>query len=274
MDINIFKLLLYFIIYSFFGWILESVFKTIVSKKMVNSGFLHGPFCPIYGIGAIIMYLGLSTFKNYPVLVFILGFLILSIWEYIVGWGLEKAFNTKYWDYSKNKFNIKGRVCLMNSIFWGVLGIIFIYIIHPFIEEKITYIPPGILLYIIIIAYAYLSIDAITSIIKVKNITIKVEKIHEIGETIKEKLEKLEKLKELGEDIKQNNIDTLQKAIDDLKLKQNKLKIKLYRHIYRLKNAFPSMKSDIITGILKEKVKILKRNKKQRSKVWYKRYIL
>ena len=125
MDIDIIKILTYFIIYSFLGWLLESVFKTILEKKIVNSGFLHGPFCPIYGIGAIIMYLGLNNFSKYPILVFILGFLILSIWEYIVGWGLEKLFNTKYWDYSKNKFNIKGRVCLMNSLFWGVLGMIF-----------------------------------------------------------------------------------------------------------------------------------------------------
>lgn len=265
MNINIIEILSYFIIYSFLGWILESVFKTILAKKIINSGFLHGPFCPIYGVGAIIMYLGLSNFKEYPILVFILGFLILSIWEYIVGWGLEKVFDTKYWDYSQNKFNIKGRVCLMNSMFWGILGIIFTYVIHPFIEEKITYIPQEILLYIIIIIYAYLLIDAITSSVKVKNITIKVKKIHEIGETIKEKLEKLEKLKELGADIKQNNIDTLQKAIDDLKLKQNRLKLKLYRHIYRLKNAFPTMKSETISRILKEKAKILKRNKKTKE---------
>ena len=89
MDIDIIKILTYFIIYSFLGWLLESAFKTILEKKIVNSGFLHGPFCPIYGIGAIIMYLGLNNFSEYPILVFILGFLILSIWEYIVGWGLE-----------------------------------------------------------------------------------------------------------------------------------------------------------------------------------------
>jgi len=265
MDIDIIKILTYFIIYSFLGWLLESVFKTILEKKIVNSGFLHGPFCPIYGIGAIIMYIGLNNFSEYPILVFILGFLILSIWEYIVGWGLEKLFNTKYWDYSKNKFNIKGRVCLMNSLFWGALGMIFTYIIHPFIESKIAYIPRGILLYILIIVYAYLLVDAVISIIKVKNIKIKVNKIQEIGETIKEKLENLEKLKNLEKDIKQTNIEALQKVIDDLKLKQNKLKFKLYRHIYRLKKAFPTMKSDIITEALNEKIKTWKRNKKTKE---------
>lgn len=266
MNINIINILTYFIIYSFLGWVLESVFKTCLQKKLVNSGFLHGPFCPIYGIGAIIMYLGLNNAKEYPVLVFILGFIILSIWEYIVGWGLEKVFNTKYWDYSKNKFNIKGRVCLMNSMFWGILGVIFIYTINPFVESKMDYIPTSILLYLLIIIYAYLVIDAIISIIKVRNITIRLNKVKEIGKTIKEKLESLENLKNEKEiELKQTKIEALQKVIDDLKLKQNRLRMKLYKHTYRLKKAFPTMKSDVITEILNEKVKKFKRNKKTKE---------
>lgn len=263
---NIINIFAYFVIYSFLGWVLESVFKTCLEKKLVNSGFLHGPFCPIYGIGAIIMYIGLNGAKEYPFLVFILGFIILSVWEYIVGWGLEKIFNTKYWDYSKNRFNIKGRVCLMNSIFWGILGIIFIYVINPFVESKIMYIPKSILLYILIVVYAYLLIDAIISIVKVKNITIKFNRVKEIGKTIKEKLESLEDLKNNKEiELKQYKIESLQKVIDDLKLKQNRLKIKLYRHTNRLKKAFPTMKSEVITEILNEKMKNLKRNKNSKE---------
>lgn len=265
MEINIINILAYFLIYSFIGWILESVLKTILEKKFVNSGFLYGPFCPIYGIGAIIMYLGLGEFKEFPILVFILGFLILSIWEYIVGWGLEKVFNTKYWDYSQNKFNIKGRVCLLNSLIWGILGIIFTYIVHPFIESKIAQIPEGIILYILIVVYTYLIIDATISIIKIRNITIKVEKIREIGETIKEKLEKLEELKKIGEGAKQSNLESLQTIINDLKLKQKKLRLKLYKHVYRLKRAFPTMKSEVISQILNDKIKILKRKRKTKE---------
>jgi len=265
MNISVINVLSYFLLYSFIGWVLESVLKTIIEKKPVNSGFLHGPLCPIYGIGAIIMYLGLGMFKSYPVLVFISGFVILSIWEYFVGWALEKLFNTKYWDYSQNKFNIKGRVCLLNSFFWGVLGTIFTYIVHPFIESKIILVPQGILLYILIISYACLIVDATISIIKVKNITIKVAKLKEIGEMIKEKLEHLENLKENGTENKQTNIESLQNLIDELKLKQTKLRLKLYRHARRLRKAFPTMKSEVITEILNDKIKnmkIIKRKKK------------
>ena len=135
--IEIIKIILYFIIYSFLGWVLESVYKSIGQRKLVNSGFLHGPFCPIYGFGAVIMFLFLNKFTNNIVLLFIMGFFILSIWEYIVGFILEKTFNTKYWDYSNNKFNIQGRVCLKNSLFWGALGVIFTTYIHPYIIQKV-----------------------------------------------------------------------------------------------------------------------------------------
>lgn len=133
--IQILRMLLYFIIYSFFGWVIESIFKTILQKKFVNSGFLYGPFCPIYGFGAIIMLLFLEPFKSNIIILFFMAFIVMSIWEYIVGWYLEKKFNTKYWDYTGNFLNIKGRVCLINSIFWGVLGVIFMLWVHPIIRK-------------------------------------------------------------------------------------------------------------------------------------------
>ena len=74
-SIQILRLLLYFIIYSFFGWVLESIFKSILQRKLVNSGFLYGPLCPIYGFGAIIMLLFLNTFKDNIILLFIAGLL-------------------------------------------------------------------------------------------------------------------------------------------------------------------------------------------------------
>ena len=146
-SIQILRLLLYFIIYSFFGWVLESIFKSILQRKIVNSGFLYGPICPIYGFGAIIMLLFLNKFKYNLVLLFLAGFIVLSVWEYIVGALLEKKFNTKYWDYSNNFLNIKGRVCLMNSIFWGILGVIFTLYIHPSVERCVLHISNKTLIY-------------------------------------------------------------------------------------------------------------------------------
>ena len=101
--IDIIKIIMYFIVYSFFGWIMESVLKTVIQKKPVNSGFLYGPFCPIYGFGAIIMFIFLQGFKERPILLFIIAFFVLSTWEYLVGWMLEKIFHTKYFLFKREQ---------------------------------------------------------------------------------------------------------------------------------------------------------------------------
>lgn len=135
---EIYKLLLFFIIYSFLGWLLETVAKSIEQKKFINSGFLVGPLCPIYGFGAFIMLIFLDRFKENYLLLFFMGMVILTAWEYLVGIILEKAFKTKYWDYSNYKINFQGRICLVHSTIWGILGVIFTRFIHPYVIEFIN----------------------------------------------------------------------------------------------------------------------------------------
>lgn len=252
------NLLTYFIIYSFMGWVMESFFRSVAERKIINTGFLHGPFCPIYGIGAIIMFLSLNNYKENIILVFILGFIVLSVWEYIVGWLLEKLFHTKYWDYSENKFNIQGRVCLMNSLFWGVLGVVFIKFIHPFVTELLAKVPANILTIMILALGIYLLIDAIVTIVKVKKIDIRIIKLAELNETIKTKLNEL---KELTDNSKSPKFESLQLKIEELKLQQTKLKKMLLRQTIRLKKAFPTMKSERITEFLSQKIEEIKNNK-------------
>lgn len=263
--IELAKIVMYFIIYSFFGWIMESILKTIVQRKPINSGFLHGPFCPIYGFGALIMLLFLDRFKNNIILLFLSGFFILSLWEYIVGWGLEKIFHTKYWDYTNNKFNIKGRVCLMNSLFWGLLGVVFIKYMHPFIVEKIDTINETYLTICTIALSVSIVVDMIVTIIKINNISINLEKLKELTNNIKEKLDELETPQINKEKLEQTikiGKDNLQETIDELKYKQIKMKRKLLRQTNRLKNAFPTMKSEAIEKI-SEFLKEMKENIKK-----------
>lgn len=246
-----------FIIYSFLGWVLESVFKSILAKKWVNSGFLIGPLCPIYGFGAIIMTI-LNNFKSNIFTTFFAGIIVLSIWEYIVGILLEKIFNTKYWDYSDKLFNIKGRVCLENSIYWGVLAVVFIYVIEPIVNKFILSIELNIIIYLNILIYAYIITDIIVSIIKTKNIEINIKKISDIGEKLKEKLEELD---EATDAKKKELIDSV---ITKLKSEQEKLKRKLYRHIIRLNKAFPTMRSTIINKLIKERREEIKYKQKEK----------
>ena len=226
MEYSFLEIIIYFITYSFLGWVMESIFRSISEKKIINTGFLKGPFCPIYGVGAIIMLLFLKRFSDNLAVLFIVSVVVLTIWEYLVGVLLEKLFHTKYWDYSKNKFNFQGRICLMNSIFWGILGVVFVKYIHPAIENLIEKIDVRILIFVYSILGIVILVDMITSIVKVKNIKVTLEKIEKLNNEIKEKL-------------KEENVQYL---IEQLKYKRNKTILRLYKNVYRLKKAFPAIK--------------------------------
>ena len=246
------ELLAYFIFYSFLGWLLESVYKSIYEKRIVNSGFLYGPFCPIYGFGAIIMYLFLSIFSSNPVITFCLAFIVLSIWEYLVGIFLEKVFHRKYWDYSERKFNIQGRICILNSLFWGILGVLFIDVIHPFITRLLDDINSEIIEYAVIIISTGLLIDMIISIKNNFSIAIDIKRVEEINNNIKDKIEEI-KLK--GKNVEQS----LQETLEELKATRTKMILKSYKRILRIKKAFPSLKSEELTQFLAEKKEFFKK---------------
>ncbi len=138
---NNLDLILYFLLYSFIGWNCEVIYCSIPKKNFVNRGFLNGPICPIYGFGAIFIIKFLYPFKDEVVILFLLAVVLTSTLEYITSFILEKLFNTKWWDYSNNEFNINGRVCLLNSTLFGILAVILVEIIHPFLQNIVIYIP-------------------------------------------------------------------------------------------------------------------------------------
>ena len=259
MDINVIHLIAYIIVYSFLGWILESVYKTIYCRRFVNSGFLVGTFCPIYGFGAAIMYLFLDNFKDNIVLLFFAGMIILSLWEYIVGILLEKLFKTKYWDYSNNFINFQGRICLKNSLIWGILGVIFTKVTQPYISELITKIPNDIIIPLETAIVVLVIIDAIYSTIKVNNINIGMDKLSEITDTIKQKMDELKTLKGKANEKSRESVKQL---IEELKQKQETMKVAVLKKTERLRLAFPSMKSEKFTKLLSKKIDILKNDKK------------
>lgn len=261
MKYQIFELLTYFVIYSFAGWIMESIFRSICDRKLINTGFLKGPFCPIYGIGAIIIYIFLSGFEDNIFLLFLMGFIVLTIWEYIVGVLLEKLFKTKYWDYSDHRFNFQGRICLTNSIYWGVLGVIFIKYINPFVISKLQYIDLNYLKAVIYIALVIVIVDAVNTIVKVKNLNVALEKIENLNIQVKEKLEEFRELNKAKKDVTAEHV---QNVINQLELKKNRIIRRMYKNVYRLKKAFPTIDTKEITEILNKRIEIVKKNKKKK----------
>lgn len=261
MEINLFELLTYFIIYSFLGWVMESIVRSFCEKKIINTGFLKGPFCPIYGFGATIMFLFLDQLESKPVLLFFISILVLTIWEYLVGVLLEKLFKTKYWDYSDQKFNFQGRICLTNSVCWGILGVIFIKYIHPFVQDIIGKADNNLVSYIITIVSIIFVVDIITSVIKIKNIKGTLEKVEELNKEIKEKLKEIRSLKKNTEKV--SSTESIQQMVEKLKKKRNRTILQLYKNVYRLKKAFPALNSNEITEVLSKKIEIRKKHKKQ-----------
>lgn len=202
---------LYFIIYSFIGWSIEVIDKFFEFKRFINRGFLIGPICPVYGYGVLAILLVPGNNTSDPLAVFLKSILICSVLEYFTSYFMEKLFKARWWDYSRYKFNINGRICLETMLPFGILGSFVVYFIHPFIKGILSNFSNGLLLTISIILFVIYMIDNIISF----NVMNKIKK-----EIKKQKEDSTELIrKKVLEFIDANSI--------------------LYRHI---KNAFPKFK--------------------------------
>lgn len=167
-----FTFFILFLIYSFIGWSIEVVVTFNKEKKFVNRGFMLGPYCPIYGFSSIIMILYLSRYRNSFVTVFLLAVVVCSIMEYLVSFLMEKLFKARWWDYTNRKFNINGRICLENSIWFGLLGALLVYIVNPFLSNIISNIDDKVLIIIGSILLILFITDLVISLrvtFKIKN---------------------------------------------------------------------------------------------------------
>lgn len=166
------KYFLYFIIYAFLGWVMEVVCKLIELKKFVNRGFLVGPICPIYGYGVLFIVLLIGSSKGDILAVFLKSIFVCSILEYLTSYFMEKLFGARWWDYSRRKFNLNGRICLETMVPFGLLGVFVIYILHPIVESFVIKIPTNIRLILTLVIFIIYIIDNIFSYLvmfKIKN---------------------------------------------------------------------------------------------------------
>lgn len=135
------KLFVWFIIFSFMGWIYESIFCTIKNHQWENRGFLHGPIVPIYGVGALLASVVFSLIPSETLqqasiwMIFLICFFGSIVLEYFTSWALEKLFHAYWWDYSNVPLNIHGRVCLFASLGFGAAGVLVVRILFPFVSH-------------------------------------------------------------------------------------------------------------------------------------------
>ena len=190
-DIRVYFIL--FIAYSFLGWLIEVVGKLIEQKKFINRGFLIGPYCPIYETGAILITFLLKKYTEDPIALFIMAIVICGILEYLTSYFMEKIFHARWWDYSRRKFNINGRVCLNTIIPFGLLGMFIIYVSNPFLIEKIQMLPE---LVLNIVFWTILAIYLIDNIVSTNVISY-------VGKTTKEFGKNLDNTEEITKKVKE-----------------------------------------------------------------------
>lgn len=133
--------LLFFFIYCFLGWCWESAYVSVRKKQWVNRGFLKGPFLPIYGSGALAVLVATLPVRKYPVLVYVFGLIGATLLELVTGICMEGLFHVRYWDYSNQKLNYKGHICLSSSVAWGFFSLAMIYGFHKPIERMVLGFP-------------------------------------------------------------------------------------------------------------------------------------
>lgn len=160
---RIWEWLAFFIIYCLIGWIGESLYVSWEHRKWVNRGFLHGPFLPIYGFGAVIILISTIPVRNNYFFIFLLGMLGATILEYITGWAMEQIFHVKYWDYTYDFCNLNGYICLGCSLTWGLASLLLTGLLHTPIEHVVLRIPYFVLISADIVFLVYFVWDVIVS---------------------------------------------------------------------------------------------------------------
>ena len=191
-DIRIYFLL--FMTYAILGWCMEVTCKLIQYKRFINRGFLIGPYCPIYGYGAILITFLLKKYTDDPIILFFMAIIICGTLEYLTSYFMEKIFKARWWDYSQKKFNINGRVCLNTIVPFGLLGLFIMYVSNPFFISKIQLLPGmwlNILFWTLLVIYI---VDNIVSGIVIRYVK-KTEKI--VGKDLDNTEEITKKVKEV-----------------------------------------------------------------------------
>lgn len=195
MHYNVYQLLMLFLIYSFLGWCVEVSFVAVTTGQVVNRGFLNGPVCPIYGVGMLGALLLLEPVSGNLVLLFFLGMLLCTLVELIGGWILEKAFHTRWWDYTDKPFNLGGYVCLGFSIMWGFAVTFAVRLIHPLIFSLVCWLPHLLGWILIGVLYALFLTDFVLTLITVIGLRKQLgelervgQALHTVGDTISDRL--------------------------------------------------------------------------------------
>lgn len=138
---SVYHVVLWFLTYSILGWLVESLYMSLCNKKWTNRGFSKGPMCPIYGVGALTVYLLLNPYSGNRFLLFFLGAILATAIEWITARIMDRVFGGIWWDYTNKPFNYKGILCLESTLAWGLYTLVLFAFLHGFVERIVNAIP-------------------------------------------------------------------------------------------------------------------------------------
>ena len=255
----------WFFIYSFLGWLWESSYVSVKEKRLVNRGFVTGPVCTIYGFGAVIVYLILKPVSGNIVFLYLGGMVVPTILEYFTAVLMETIFHTSWWDYSNNRFNFQGRICLGASLGWGAFSVILFYVLHPFVEKIVALYSVAVGKALVSAAAFVYAVDFGMSFMSAMQIREKLEnmdqvmdelyeyiqstKLYETTEELKERLE-LYRLNDYGAEVKRRleaRVDamvafTTEATAAERKAKQEDAKAQIEARITAFHNRYVQLK--------------------------------
>ena len=203
---QIYRLLLYFFLYSFLGWCTEVAYATVKERRFVNRGFLGGPWCPIYGVGVSAVVTLLDGFQDSLLLLYLSSFVLVTLIEGMTGFIMDKIFHHKWWDYTGLPFNIGGYVCLPFSIAWGAACLVIVKGVHPVIERLVGLLPEAAGLALICVLTAGLAADLAVTTAGILKMNRRLDMLERIGAELREISDRM------GANIHENVMDAMERA--------------------------------------------------------------
>lgn len=230
-DYTIIQWLFFFYFYCFFGWVFESTYVSICERKWVNRGFMRGPFLPIYGSGGIMMLVVSMPFQDNLILTYLAGCLGATVLELVTGLTMEALFKVRYWDYSNQKLNYKGVICLSSTLAWGGLTIFMTEFLHKLVEKAVFLIPYRVISIVTVILSVVILVDFTLSFkaaLDLRFVLVKLEKVKEEMERIQKRLDVLAAF--AGDELetyRQGRSDRISDLMDSIEDKFNAVREKL-----------------------------------------------
>lgn len=202
-----------FFIFSAIGWAIECTYRSLGERKIINSGFLYGPMCPIYGTGCLVFELILvplsQPIEKRLIPVLLLGMVLADIVEYATSYIMEKLFNARWWDYSNNFLNLHGRICFKHTCYWAIFAFVYVYLIAPVYQYVLSFIPQNVRTIAVFVILAVLAVDLTLTVKAAADINKLMKKLKAFRATVSEKAD-------LIKDAAENKYEELLASTDKL----------------------------------------------------------